>query len=148
MSIKVKQTHFEPIPVGEYVAKITGVEEDEGQYGPQLRFTFALDRAGRTLIGWCSKTFSSKSKLYSWVRSSFGGRAIPPDWDFDSDTIVGRLVRLTVVTQSKDGGEEFNKISAVQPARAGDTLPPAIKGKEPELAAEPEAEIKEQEIPF
>jgi len=144
--IVVKQTHFEPIPVGEYVAKIGNVEEEEGQFGPQLRIEFTLDKEGRTLIGWASRTFSPKSKLYAWSRAAFGGRAIPLDWDFDSDAILGRTVRLVVITQTKaDTGEEYNRITDVKPARAGDVLPQAIRAKEPEP---PEPEPQEAEIPF
>ncbi len=148
MGITIRQTHYELIPVGEHVAKITEVTEEDGQYGPQLKLTFALDQAGRTLVGWCSRTFSAKSKLYAWARAAFGGRAIPEDWDFDSDKILGRMVRLVVVTQSKEGGETYNKIADVRPARAGDALPTAILAEEPEPEPAWEDLPETEEVPF
>ena len=137
MGYKVKQTHYEPIPVGEYVARIGEITLDtEGKFGPQFKINFELLTPGlvdRSLMGWCSQTFSPKSKLYAWSRAAFGGKPIPPDWDFDSDAILGRTVRLVVITQAKaDTGEEYNKISDVKPARAGDVQSQAAKTKEPE----------------
>ena len=42
MTIKIDQTKYEPVPTGRYSAKIVDIEETEGQFGPQLKFTFEL----------------------------------------------------------------------------------------------------------
>jgi len=136
MGIRIKQMRYEPLPVGEYVAVIGEIKDEEGQYGPQLRFRFDLRAPqGRSLVGWCSQTFSPRSKLYAWVRAAYGGRAIPPDWDFDSDALLGRTVRLVVITQVGEGGEEYNKISDVRPAWPWDVQ--AAPAEEPEPALPP-----------
>jgi len=124
MGIVIKQTAVgDPLPVGEYIAQIAGIEKQPGQYGEQLRFKFQISdgvHAGRSLTGWTSTAFSPKSKLYKWAQAAFGGAVIPATWDFDSDKIVGRSVRLVVVVKLGDDGLEWNKIDDVLPVkRAG-----------------------------
>jgi hypothetical protein len=125
MSIKINQTHYQVLPIGEYVAKITGIVEEDGQFGPQLKFTFdmlAPDLEMRYVVGWCTAKFSKKSKLYAWTKAALGGNPIPPDWDFDSEDVLGKIVRLELVTDTKEDGETYNQIHAVKPAQRGDEV--------------------------
>lgn len=66
--VTIEQEYYEPIPTGKYPAKIKTIEEADGQFGPQLKFTFDLptneNDDPRTLLGWTSQKFSNKSKLY------------------------------------------------------------------------------------
>jgi hypothetical protein len=118
MSIKIQQTYYEPIPTGKYPAKIGSIEEAEGQFGPQLKFSFELppsqDGASRTLLGWCSKKFSQKSKLFTWTRAALGGAKIDRNYTFSSDDILGKRVLLTVIEEEGDSGI-YNKITSVLP---------------------------------
>jgi len=125
MSIKINQTHYQVLPIGEYVAKISEIVEEDGQFGPQLKFTFdmlAPDLEMRYVVGWCTAKFSKKSKLYAWTKAALGGNPIPPDWDFDSEDILGKIVRLELVTDTKEDGEAYNQIHAVKPAERGDEV--------------------------
>lgn len=137
MTVKIEQKSYELLPVGDYKAVITNVQNDEGMFGPQLRVDFLVeggDYEGSQLVGWCSATFSPRSKLYSWTKAAFGGTEIPPTYAFNSDDVIGRRVVLTVIIRTKDDGTEFNRIEAVKKCRSDTTglddgqsigLPPA-----------------------
>ena len=125
MSIKINQTKYIALPIGEYVAKITAITEEEGQFGKQLKFQFDLlapDLFMRYITGWATAKFSKKSKLYAWTKAALGGNPIPEDWDFDSEDILGKIVRLELVTEEKSDGEVYNQIHAVKPAKRGDEV--------------------------
>lgn len=130
MGIQIQQSVYETIPTGEYKASIENIEEVEGQFGDQLKFEFVIEGGeydGTSLLGWVSKKFSNKSKLFKWTRAAFGGADIPIDYNFDSDDLLSRKVVLTVVVTSKDDGSEFSKISDVRPLRqkkSGNGAPP------------------------
>ena len=121
--MKIKQTKHEVVPTGEYPAQIASVLPAEGDYGPQLKLRFELlapGYEGKFLVGWCSQSFSPKSKLWAWTRAALG-REITESEDFDSEAIVGKVVRLVVVTKAGDGGE-YNRVAEVKAARPGDAV--------------------------
>lgn len=118
MGLRIRQTHYETIPTGEYQAVISDIVADEGQFGPQVKFTFDVITPGyenAQLVAWTSQSFSPKSKLFRWTQAAFGGRPIPPTWDFDSDKLIGRQVRLVVVAKQGQDGTEFNRVNDVLP---------------------------------
>lgn len=124
--MRIPQTRNEVLPVGEYIAKITSVVADESQYGPQLKFQYALvggDHEGVTLLGWTSQSFNPKSKLFAVVKAVFGGREIPATYELDTDSLIGKQVALVVVSKVKDDGSEFNRIDSVKPVRVAATKP-------------------------
>lgn len=127
MGYKIEQETFDCLPVGDYPALINEIELVDGQFGEQLKFSFALqgEHQGRTLLGWASAKFSPRSKLYSWTRAAFGGRGIPMDYNLDTDHLLGKMVTLTVLTRRKQDGTEFNKIDEVKPYRNGNGRAPA-----------------------
>jgi hypothetical protein len=124
MKIIIEQTFFEPVPTGKYPAKITEIEETEGMYGLQLKFTFELSPEvvgePRSLIGWTSKKFSNKSKLFRWTKAALG--PIDRSYQFDSDDLIGRKVNITVVEVEGDDGV-YNKIEDVSPFNNGPQKP-------------------------
>jgi hypothetical protein len=118
MTITIEQTIYEPVPTGKYPAKIAEITEEEGQFGPQLKFQFELppDEEGneRSLVGWTSRKFSKKSKLYKWTAAVLGGVQIAREYNFNSDDLMGRKVYLHVVEKTGDNGP-FNKIEDLEP---------------------------------
>ena len=42
MTIKIPQTKYEVLPVGEYGALVESLEQVEGQYGKQIKIRFAI----------------------------------------------------------------------------------------------------------
>ena len=127
MGFKIAQKVFETIPTGDYPAEIEAVELTDGQFGQQLKFTFTLDGKNQSLWGWASASFTTKSKLYTWTRAAFGGKPIPPNYNLDTDHLIGKKVLLTVVTARKDDGSEFNKITDVRPLLNGNGPQPGAQ---------------------
>jgi len=120
MSIRIKQTHYVPLPTGEYQATIADILEETGQYGPQVKFIFDITEPeqynDRSLYGWCSQKFSTQSKLYAWTKAAMGGGVLASDFDFDSDAMIGKFVTLALVVKEGDKGQ-YNKIYAVKAGR-------------------------------
>ncbi len=59
---------IEVIPEGYYPVTISKVEEVTGEFGQQERFTLSLP-GNRELLAWASASYTTKSKLYKWVRA-------------------------------------------------------------------------------
>lgn len=138
--MQIKQTRFETIPMGEYPAVIRDIEPQEGQFGPQLKFTFELiegEHQGTTLLAWTSQTFSPRSNLFKWTRAAFA-RDIPPTYDLDTSHLIGKKVRLAVLTKAKDDGSEFNKVDDVKAYQKNpNKVEAAAPFEEPEAAGTP-----------
>ena len=120
MGVRIPQTWSRLYPVGEYAATITAIKEKEGQFGPQLQFTFMLDVAREQenpLLGWTSAIFSARSKLYKWVKAAFGGSQLSREYTFDSDDVIGKKVLLTLVVRERDDGSSFNTIDSLRAAQ-------------------------------
>ena len=119
MSVKIEQTVYEVLPVGQYRAKLSAVEEHEGQWGDFLKLIFTIeegDHVGSNVTGVASARFSSRSKLYKWTKALLGGRAIPTSYMWSSDDLVGRRVLLSLdIIQDEDS--EFNRIEGMFPLR-------------------------------
>ena len=143
MSLTVQQTEFVLLEAGEYPATIGTVEAEEGQFGPQLKFKFMLDD-GTTLLGWCSRTFNPKTKLYAWSKAAFGGGEIPRSYNLDTAHLENKRVRLFVTVEAGRDGMEYNKVNTVLPARRS-TLPPVPA---PVAAYPPSDLFSEEEVPF
>ena len=119
MALQIKQTTYELLPVGEYTAKISAIEADDGKFGAQVKFEFEIqggDYAGQTLLAWASAKFSPRSKLFAWTRAALSSD-ISPDYDFNSDDLLGRPVMVTVVIRPNEDGAEFNRVESVRPYR-------------------------------
>ena len=130
--VTIEQTYYEPIPTGKYPAKIKEIVEADGQFGPQLKFTFELqpdeDGENRELSGWTSQKFSNKSKLYKWTKAVFGGNPVDRSYTFKSEDLIGGMVLLTVVERESEDGEIYSKVdglSAYQKPSQQPSQPPA-----------------------
>ncbi|MBN1890347.1 MAG: hypothetical protein JW850_20300 [Thermoflexales bacterium] len=141
MGILIEQKQYVLLPTGEYNAVITDLEETSGEYGPQVKVKFTLtdpDQAGNELTAWASATFTPKSKLYGWTRAAFGAD-IPKTYNFNSDDLINRPVRLVVIRKTKDDGSEFNRVDGVLPApvtAAPVPAAPAVTATPPPVTAE------------
>lgn len=159
MPIVIEQEQYTVFPTGDYKARITEIDEDEGLYGPQVKFEFTISGGefdGESLLGWCSAKFSAKSKLYQWTRAAFGAD-IPEDYPFNSDDLLNRKVALTVIIMQKDDGSEFNRIEGVRgsnsagPTPAPQPVAPTITGTATGTGYPPQPEsppTSDDDIPF
>jgi len=124
MGVKIRQTVVRTYPVGEYLAQVSEIVEKDGTFGPQLQIAFKLtqmDADASPVLGWCSQTFSNKSKLYAWTKAIFGGGPIAKGYDFDSDDLLNKKVLITLVVRTREDGMEFNRIDSMRgiPAAGG-----------------------------
>ena len=148
MPIIIEQAQYTIVPTAEYKARIVEIDEDEGQFGPQVKFSFIIlggEYDGQTLLGWCSAKFSSQSKLYHWTRAAFSAD-IPTDYSFNSDDLLNRKVALTVVIKQKDDGSEFNRIEDVRGSNSTGPAPTPQPVAPPPPSPSPYAD--DDEIPF
>ena len=135
MGFKLEKKVYELLEMGTYAATVKALEQAEGEYGPQAKFTFALDDSEATLTAWASATYSAKSKLGRWTTAILGAM---PDV-FESESLVGKPCRITVLVKAKDDGTQYNKVDEVLPPKKG-------QKPKPEEAVIPT--LEEAPIPF
>lgn len=75
MKLEVTDSGFEPHDEDRwYAGTLLKIEPDEGQFGPQLKWTLDLDEDDdeREQFAWCSQKLSPKSKLFKWIKGLTG----------------------------------------------------------------------------
>ena len=121
--MKIVWTSNEPIPTGEYKARIESVTEQPSKFGEaQLVWKLrVLDPQweGRELTAWTNATTSTKSKLARWARAC--GYDIVAGDEFDTDDLVGCKVVAVVTVKRTDSGEMFNRVEDLLPLHARET---------------------------
>jgi len=119
MGIQLEPKEYTMIPMGSYPATVAAIEEAEGTFGPQLRWTLNLGEVedvdgnteDRTLVGYTGQVLSNKAKLWGWVQAT----GLDPADGLNSDDLVGRRVVLDVTIEPrKDGQGEFNAIHGIR----------------------------------
>ena len=121
--MKIVWTSNDPIPTGEYKARIESVTEQPSKFGEaQLVWKLrVLDPhwEGRELTAWTNATTSTKSKLARWARAC--GYDIVAGDEFDTDDLVGCKVVAVVTVKRTDSGEMFNRVEDLLPLHARET---------------------------
>lgn len=122
MAIRIPQKHVETLPMGEYEALVKALDMEIRDFGSgdqeQVRWFFSVERPDGEPVdvpGWCSATFSNRSKLYAWTQAAFGGVPLPRDYAFNSGDVIGRRVLLTLTVEERDDGSDYNKVHKVKP---------------------------------
>jgi hypothetical protein len=113
----IKAATNTPIEDGLYDAQITKWEEAEGDYGPQIRWTYDLgavadingDIDERTLTGYTSQKVSPKSKLWALAKAA----GLDPAQGVDPDKLVGCTVTINVILRPGNDGGQYNRIDSV-----------------------------------
>lgn len=146
--MKLKAESYEAMDVGDYRAKFTRYEEDEGIHGEMIKWFFDCqdeDYEGRTISGISSTAFNPMSKMYAWVQALMG-RPIEDGEEIDLDDLIGREVMIDVDHKLTERGT-FERIAGLRPVRKK-----AKKNKpepEPSEAVEEEDDDEEfDDIPF
>ena len=149
MGTVIPQTRYEVLEPGAYRAKVGAVAVEDGTYGKQVALRFDLLDEGfthRFIQAWAKAKLSGgkrPSKLYSWTSALlFGGKALPEEYDLDTDALLDREALALVEVTEKDG-MSYNRIVQLLPLRAArrQPEPPAPEAAAPALepAAAPEA---------
>ena len=114
MGVKIPKKTYVTLPEDTYIGDIEVVETVTGDYGEQVKFYFSLPEIEDdvSLVGWCSASYSDKSKLFSWAKAALGPD-FDPNEDFDSDKLIGRRVMLDVSKRLSTSGTEFNRIESL-----------------------------------
>ncbi len=108
-------TESKPAPTGDYRVQVVDIEEFEGNFGPQLRFTLEVvdgPYAGKQIYAWCAAKLSTRSKLAQWA-AALGCPFVPGEM-FDTDDLVGRQAIAVVTLESGDNGNEFNRVQGLR----------------------------------
>jgi hypothetical protein len=124
---------IEVIPEGYYPVTITKVEEATGEFGQQEKFTLSLP-GNRELLAWASASYTTKSKLYKWVRAVlFSGGSVPEDYELDTQDFIGKQAIAHITVRINTKGDNYNKVedlllaNIAQPPQAnlfGPDVPP------------------------
>ena len=123
MQVQFKST-AEALGTGEYSGELLAIEQSDGQFGTQVKFTFALtapEHNGRRLTAYARLSGSTQGKLAKWVQALLG-RPIKEGETVDLFRLIGKPCVLVVVRASKPDGSSYNKIEDVLPAPPPDDL--------------------------
>ena len=126
------RTTYDALEPGEYVATVQRIEEQDGQYGLQLKWTFSLDAPGadydgRHVLAWCSPSFTAKAKLGRWARALLGSQVDDID-ELDTQLLIGQPCRLVLSSGVGTDGTERNKVTEVlAPRRAAAPFVPGAR---------------------
>ena len=134
MGTVIPQTKYEVLEPGVYRAKVGAVTVEDGTYGQQVALRFDLLDVGvdgpsithRFIQAWAKAKLSGgkrPSKLYSWTSALlFAGKALPEEYDLDTDALLDREALARVEVTEKDG-MSTNRIVQLLPLRAAKKQP-------------------------
>lgn len=137
-TIQVKATP-DPLPTGEYNARLVNIETTDGQFGTQLKFTFELiDPAhnGRRLTAYARLSDSLKGKLVQ-IAGALLGRPLQVGEVIDWGALMNRPARLVVLRAVKPDGTTYNKVESVLPAPVQAQAQPQAMPAQPVQANDP-----------
>ncbi len=146
MPIKVTASEHEAMEPGQYRARLTKLEEDEGQFGPFVKFFFEVigdeDYAGESISGIASLKLTPDTKLWQWY-SGLKGQPPEKGREIDLEEILDNECMLVVGHKTTDRGT-FATIDAAHPVRRH------RRGQEETSRPEPEDPNEEdyEDIPF
>ena len=116
---------------GMYPATVMAITEEEGQFGPQFKFTWVLDgkfhekgdKAGQPIDiwDWCSQKLTPKSKLWQ-VATSLNVQPVLGQ-GFDTDDLLGRRANLVIKHVDTTSGP---KAKIVDMLKVGGAAPAAV----------------------
>jgi len=116
MAITITAQSGEPLPTGEYRVELTAIELSTGQYGEQLKWTFAVPDKGRNLVAYSSLSASLASKCLKWAGALLN-RPIQAGEQVDFEAVVGKTAVAVVLRKRKEDGTEYNAIDDLLPLR-------------------------------
>lgn len=103
---------------GVYPAVVDSVDEDDGKFGPQLKFVFKITEgkyADQTVWGWCGQSLTPKSKLTTWLPALLPGISVGKGFELDPADLEGKTCKLVLGVKAGDDGIERNTIESLLP---------------------------------
>jgi hypothetical protein len=112
---------YETTPPGMYKAQLEAIDNDDGEFGPTLRFKWKIiegDEKDSNIVGWCSKKLAPKSKLGNWTKAHLNMTSFDEDFVLKLSTLLNTQVLITLgVEPRKDGTGDRNIIRSIDPVR-------------------------------
>ena len=109
---------FQVRPAGQYSARIVALTAEPGRFDAEqaLKWQFAIGGDNEnTQWAWSSAKVSPRSKAGGWIRNILG--ALPPAGSqFDTETLVGRDVVITLSESHDESGQTVNRVEDVRAA--------------------------------
>lgn len=101
--IKIKYAEMKPVPEGQYVARLDGLEPITSTYGDSVKWTFTIqspaEHAGSQVTALSSTKVSPKSKMFGWLQAF--GVMMKPDEEFDLEQLLGKFCIVRIVNNTK-----------------------------------------------
>lgn len=120
--MKIKYEESVVLKRGVYYATLESVDEDEGQYGPQLKCIFRITgpgkAAGQQIFGWCSPTLTPKSKLTAWLAALSPESRVVKGFVLDPADLVGAECQMVLGIKQGQDGQDRNVIESLLPLEA------------------------------
>ena len=115
MDVKVEKV----LEDGAYDAKLVNVEEKVTKFGDRLMWTFEVAGENAEVVGFTSKSPSTKAKAYQWA-AAIAGEIDPKSGWGPEDLIGGACVVVLEVAEDAQGTEK-NKVVKVKSPRKDKT---------------------------
>jgi hypothetical protein len=114
MDVKVERV----LEDGVYDARLMNVEQKETKFGSRIMWTFDLPGENTQVVGFTSKSPSTKAKAYEWASAIMGEIDPKAGWG-PEDVIGGECVVVLEVVEDTQGTKK-NKVVKVKPPRKGE----------------------------
>jgi hypothetical protein len=105
------------VPIGEYPVKIgPRIEEEEGKFGKQLRFSLIIaggEFKDASFAYWTPCKLTTENKLGKLLQAA--GFVWESGDMVDIDDLKGKIVNATIIIGTNGAGEERNKIEGIRP---------------------------------
>lgn len=123
----IKYGEYEVLKAGLYPAVVESIDDDEGSYGPQLKWIFTLGgkAEGKQQFGWCSPVLTPKSKLTAWLAALAPSAQVGKGFELNVEDLVGRECQLVLGVKAGADGIERNTIDSMLPVEIEETAPAA-----------------------
>jgi hypothetical protein len=127
MALTITAQGTDPLPTGEYRVELTAIELEDGNYGEQLKWTFSVLDAGRSLVAYSSLSASLASKCMRWAGALLN-RPVQAGEQVDFEALVGKTAVAVVLRKRKEDGTEYNAVDDLLPLRTATAGEPAEEG--------------------
>jgi hypothetical protein len=115
MSFRMEVREDKVLESGAYSAQLVNVEQKETTFGERLMWTFEIPSENTEVVGFTSKSPSTKAKAYQWATAIIG--EIDPKVGWGSEDVIGGECTVMLDVAEDAQGAEKNKVVKVRPPR-------------------------------
>jgi hypothetical protein len=115
LSFRMEVREDKVLESGVYYAQLVSVEQKETTFGERLMWTFEIPSQNTEVVGFTSKSPSTKAKAYQWATAIMG--EIDPRTGWGSEDVIGGGCTVMLDVAEDAQGVEKNKVVKVRPSR-------------------------------